>query len=203
MQAFGVDFQAVRAVAVAALVDFAVAVVEEADVLLALVLVRALGLGAVAGGAGSEVVRVEEAQVLGLVIRPRVADQLVDADRGLAPLVAVHAQVRVRVAAVDDCAARELDLLDLVARELHQIVVARGALEAVRRRRRDVDAFAQERGQPVGRVALGARAGHGTLFVPVAERLFRTGEVARVDATHGRHVDRRRRSASFRLAIES
>jgi hypothetical protein len=65
-----------RAVAIAALRSFAVAMVEEACVFLVRILIRAIGFGTPAGGAGGEVMRVQEAQTLGLIIRCGVADQL-------------------------------------------------------------------------------------------------------------------------------
>ena len=75
---------------------------------MAVILVRALGFGTKAGGAGSEVVHVEEAEAIGNLIVGHVADMGVDAHRGLTSLVAVHAQVVVRIFGRDNQAAGEL-----------------------------------------------------------------------------------------------
>ena len=74
---------------------------EAARILLAVVLVSHLRLGAVADGAGREVVHVHETELgIGRVER-QAGDRLVEARGRLAALVAGHAQVGVVVAGVD------------------------------------------------------------------------------------------------------
>ncbi len=68
--------------------------------------------------------------------------------------------------------------------------MAGSALHAIRRLGGDINPFGEEGGQTNRGVALGATAGHHTVFIPIAECCFRTGEVAGVNPGHRRHVDR-------------
>src|SRR5690606_6762613 len=54
---------------------------------------------------------------------------------------------------------------------------------------RDVHALAKEKGQAVGRMAFGATSGNKAIFIPVAEGLFRAGEVAVIDTARGAQVN--------------
>ncbi len=168
-----------------------------AGVLPTLELVGALDFRAEQRGAGGEVVDIDKAQVfVDLVIR-LVADARIDADRGLAPLVAVEAHVgrEVALAEGDRGSAGEAHGIHFVDRELLQVVVARAAVQAVAGRLAGDHALGYELGLAGGGVALGASAGHNAaallLRVPVAERLLGTGEVAVVDAVGGADIHRR------------
>ncbi len=166
-----------------------------AQVRLAGVLVGPLHLGAEQGGAGGEVVDVEEPEGFAHRVVGLVADQRVDAGRGLPALVAGEAQVGVRVSGVRREPAREPDRPYLVPGEGRQVGVAGGAQHAVPCGLRDVHALTQVLREAARGVAPGTGPGHDPavlLAIPVAEGLLGAGEVAEVDAVDRLDGHRRR-----------
>ena len=83
---------------------------ETAGVFLAVVFVGDLRLAAVDGGAGREVMHVQEVELEIGRIERQAGNRLVHACRRLAALMAGHAQIGVVIAGVDADAAGEVDL---------------------------------------------------------------------------------------------
>ena len=177
----GLHSLAVCAVAVDAVGSFG-RMLEVAHIFLAIILIGALGFAAVAGCAGSEVVRIQEAQALRLGIGFGVADQLIDADRDSRPWWhCMHRLVSMSPLSTVG-ATGELDLFELKPSVLVQFGMAGRALEAIGGRLRYHDTFLVELRQAGCAVAARARRRDFTFSVPVTEGLFGTGKVPGIDA---------------------